>query len=102
MGRMIEIDPAQALPTSLTLRVGDLLVFAASGGHVRSGAGVIEMLGPFIPGVVGGDGGILSPMGSPNAVLFSVRSPGRATIDVMTGDPWRSPRANVIDIIVTP
>ena len=38
MVRAIEIEAAQGLPSSLEVRAGDLLVFAASGGHVHSGA----------------------------------------------------------------
>jgi hypothetical protein len=100
MGRLIEVQHTQDLPTSLTIRVGDLLVFGASGGHVHSGTEVVEILGPFLPGVLGDDGQILSPMGVPNAVLFLARRPGRATIDVVTGDPWHEPKTTALGITV--
>jgi hypothetical protein len=100
MGRLIEVQHAQDLPTRLTIRVGDLLLFGATGGHVHSGAEVVEILGPFIPGVVGNDGQILSPMGAPNTVLFLARRPGRVTIDVVTGDPWHAPETTALDITV--
>lgn len=73
------------------MHVGDLLVFGAAGGHVRSGAEVLERLGPFVPGAVGTDGQVLSPMGAPNTLLFLARSPGSAHIEVVRGDPWGTP-----------
>jgi hypothetical protein len=100
MGRLIEIPDAQALPPSVTVDVGDLLCFAASGGHVQSGADVVEMLGPFLPGVLRDNGEILSPMGAPNTVFFFARRPGRATIDVVTGDPWHAPQTTTLQITV--
>lgn len=100
MSRLIEVQHAQDLPTSLTIGVGDVLRFGATGGHVHSGAEVVEILGPFLPGVVGDNGEILSPMGSPNAMLFVARRPGRATIDVVTGDPWHATETTALDITV--
>src|ERR687889_330858 len=98
MGRLIEVQHAQDLPTRLTIRVGDVLIFGATGGHVRSGAEVVEILGPFVRGVVGNNGQIISPMGAPNRVLFFARHPGRAMIDVVTGDPWHSPNNTALTI----
>ncbi|MDX6694042.1 MAG: hypothetical protein QOF02_1645 [Blastocatellia bacterium] len=100
MGRLIEIAPEQPLPPSLTLRVGDLLSFAATGGHVQSGSGVVEILGPFITGLLLDDSRILSPEGTPGAVFFLARRPGRATIDVITGDPWSAPHTKTMVITV--
>jgi len=100
MGRLIEVQYAQGLPPRLTLQVGDVLVCRATGGHVQSGADVVEILGPFVPGIMGDNGQILSPMGAPNAVLFLARRPGRATIDVVTGDPWRAPQTTTLDLTV--
>ena len=100
MGRLIEVQNLQGFPSSLTLKVGDVLVFGATGGHVQSGADVVEILGPFLPGVMGKNSEILSPMGAPNAVLFLARRPGRATIDVVTGDPWRAPQTTTLDVTV--
>lgn len=103
MGRLIEIQHAQdPLPTSLTIRVGDVLVFGATGGHVHSGPEVVEILGPFLPGVLGDNGQVLSPMSAPNTVLFIARCSGRATIDVVTGEPWRSPKTTTVNITVEP
>jgi hypothetical protein len=102
MGRLIEIQQVQGLPQGVTLRVGDALYFAATGGHVRVGADVVEIVGPFLPGVLRENGEILSPMGAPNAVLFLARRPGRATIDVVTGDPWHAPQTTPLEITVGP
>ena len=100
MGRLIEIQHAQGFPASLTIEPGDMLLFDATGGHVLSGEGVVEFLGPFLPGVVGDNGQILSPMGTPNTVLFFARRLGRATIDVVTGNPWGAFETTTLDIIV--
>jgi len=100
MGRLIEVQDAQDLPPRLTLQVGDALFCRATGGHVPSGADVVEILGPFVPGIMGDHGHILSPMGAPNAVLFLARRAGQATIDVVTGDPWQAPQTTTMDLIV--
>jgi hypothetical protein len=102
MARLIEIDKPQELPARILIDVGDVLLFKASGGRVRSGATAVETLGPFIPGLLGNRGEILSPMGAPNTILFVARHPGHATIDVITGDPWRKSRSTVIDVDVEP
>jgi hypothetical protein len=102
MARLIEVQRAQGFPQHLPLRVGDLLLFRASGGHVQSGSGVIERLGPFISAVVGDHGEVLSPMGPPNATLFLVRGPGEAIISVVTGDPWYAPQTSMLHITVEP
>ena len=105
MGRLIEIQDPPAAPARLTVEVGDVLQFSASGGHVRSGADIIEMLGPLVGAVLADDGGkpssdVLAPMGAPNTVLFVARRAGRAIIDVVTGDPWHAPQTSVLDIEV--
>ncbi|MBL1202442.1 MAG: hypothetical protein FWK04_26080 [Nostoc sp. GBBB01] len=102
MGRLIELQNVQALPSSLTIRVGDVLMFGATGGHVQSGANVVEILGPFSPGLLGDNSEILSPMGAPNAIMFLARHPGRAIIDVVTGDPWYSSQTTTLEMIIEP
>lgn len=101
MGRLIEIQAAQGLPPSMAVRAGDLLVFEASGGHVRSGAEAVELLGAFLRSVVGDDRQVLSPLGAPNAVVFLARRPGSAKIDVVTGDPWHGSKTVPLEIIVS-
>lgn len=100
MSRLIEIQPsAQDMPGDMTVGVGDLLRFAASGGRVREGAAV-ELVGIFVESVLGTNGSVLAPMGSPNTVLFRARTPGRSAIDIVTGDPWRSPATRSMTVVV--
>jgi hypothetical protein len=104
MARLIEVQAAQALPASFTLEPGDLLLFQASGGHLLAGAGVVELLGAFLPGTMAPGGAIVSPMGAPNTVLFLARQPGQARIGVVRGDPWSRPeaQAEILDLVVRP
>jgi hypothetical protein len=102
MGRLIEVQQAPGDLRRLTIKVEDVLQFAATGGRVHSGADVVEILGPFVPGVIGDNGQILSPVGAPNTVLFVARRPGAATIDVVTGDPWHGPKTATLEISVEP
>jgi hypothetical protein len=39
-------------------------------------------------------------MGAPNTVLFRALRPGRATIDVVTGDPWHATRKATLELAV--
>lgn len=100
MSRLIEVQDARMCSSPLTVHLGDVLLFRAAGGHVRSGGDVVELLGPFLPAVVGDDGNILTPMGPPNTVLFHARRPGRALIDVITGDPFQATRTTALGITV--
>ncbi|WP_020104942.1 hypothetical protein [Nocardia sp. 348MFTsu5.1] len=100
MSRLIDIQPGlQELPTELVVGVGDVLRFAATGGHLRSGTAV-ELIGILAECVLGTDGSVVSPMGAPNTVLFRATAPGNAVIDVVTGDPWRSPVTHRLEIRV--
>jgi hypothetical protein len=101
MGRLIEIQDALDCPASLTVAVGDLLQFSATGGHVKSGAGIVEMLGPFLSAVLADNGEPVAPMGAPNVAFFLAHRPGRAVIDVITGDPWQASRTTTLTIDVT-
>jgi len=100
MARLIEVQDARVSPSPLTVHLGDVLLFRATGGLVRSGADIVELLGPFLPALLGDDGNILTPMGPPNAVLFRARRPGQAVIDVVTGDPFNSPQTTALTITV--
>ena len=99
MARLIDVRD-QALPTQLSLRTGDVLVVSASGGFVSEGKPVVERLGPFIVGSLQPDGTILSPMGSPNTVLFWARQTGQATITVSLGDPFVNPQPTEVTVRV--
>ena len=102
MARLIEVQDARVCPSPLTVSLGDVLLFRATGGRIQSGGDVVELLGPFLPAVLGDDGNILTPMGPPNTVLFRARRPGRARIDVVTGDPFHTPQTTTLDITVEP
>jgi hypothetical protein len=102
MSRLIEVQHVESCPPNLTINVGDVLAFAATGGHVRSGANVLEILGPFLPATLADDGQIVSPMGTPSLLWLLARHPGRATIDVVTGDPWQAPQTTPLIITVEP
>ena len=72
-----------------------------SGARIRDGGEALTFLGAFLPAVASPDGDVVAPMGPPSILLFSARAAGTATIDVMGGDPFASPRRRVIQIVVT-
>jgi hypothetical protein len=100
MARLIEIEHVQKVHSNLTLEVGDVVLFKATGGHVQSGAEAVEMVGMFNPAVVGDNGRIFSPLGAPNTVLFRALRAGMAVVDVVTGDPWGPRQVTVLNITV--
>jgi len=100
MAHLIEFRSGEHLPKALTIKVGDLLMFGATGGHLRSGENVLEFLGAFVPAVLGDNGKILSPAAAPNSVFFLARVSGVAAIDIVKGDPWRAPVAIKLKITV--
>jgi hypothetical protein len=100
MGRLIEIDPSQELPSGLTLSVGDLVRLWATGCRVDAGADVVEVLGPFVTSVLGNDESVLSPAGAPNVLMLLARNAGRAELDVVTGDPWGATQTARLEVIV--
>ena len=109
MARLIEIQDVTMLPTKLSIRLGDILWFSATGGRVSSNEAsssvktdVVRALGAFSPGVVGPAGEIVSPAGPPSTVLFLASSVGAASIEVMTGDPWHHVRTTLLDVTVEP
>jgi len=102
MSRLIKVESASECPSSLTLKVGDVLLLAATGARVRSGSDVIAISGPFVPGVVGDDGRVYSPETAPNAVIILAHRSGRAAIDVITGDPWHAARTTSLVVTVEP
>jgi hypothetical protein len=100
MARLIEVEEVRGGPSALTVHPGDVLLFRAVGGHALSGGDVVELLGPFLPAILGDDGNILTPMGPPNTVLCRAHRPGRAQIDLITGDPFHAPQTTVLGITV--
>jgi hypothetical protein len=102
MSRLVDIRPdEEGLPSELVLAVGDVVRFAATGGRVTSGTAV-ELVGVLSDSVVGTDGSVLTPLGAPGAVLFRATSAGRAEVDVVTGDPFRSPVTRRVVMRVEP
>jgi hypothetical protein len=100
VSRLIDIQPGQQeLPAELVVEVGDVLRFAATGGHIRSGTAV-ELIGILNEGVLGTNGQVLSPMGAPGTVLFRAIGPGLAVLDIVTGDPWQSATTLALNIRV--
>lgn len=100
MTRLIEIQKVRDISGEMSLHVGDVLLFKATGGHVQSGGEVVELLGAFLPSVLGEKGEILTPAGAPNTVLFRTLRAGRATIDLVTGDPWRATHKTTLTLTV--
>jgi hypothetical protein len=101
MGRLIEVRHVVDLPAELVVQVGDLLLFRATGGRVQSGVGVTN-LGSFMAGTLTSEGLVISAAGSPDATLFHASEPGRALIDLFTGDPWHEPRRTTVAVEVQP
>ena len=100
MARLIEIQDAVNCPIALSVETGDMLLFTAIGGRIRSGAEFMQLQGPFVPAVVGDTGEILTAMGSPNTILFRALQAGRGTIEVLTGEMFQPPTTTVIEITV--
>jgi hypothetical protein len=100
MPRLIEVPNARTCSSPQTIKVGDVLLFHATGGHVCSGPEVIELVGPFVQAIVGDEGDILTSMGPPNTVLFRARQPGRALVDLVTGDPFHASERTEVRITV--
>lgn len=97
---MIDIQPdAEPVPADLMITMGDVLRFAASGGRVITGTSV-GLLGIYTTAVVGTDGRVMAPMGSPDVVMFQAREPGNTEIDVITGDPYQSASPQRLNITV--
>ena len=62
----------------LHVRVGDVLMFGATGGHLLEGGTTIELLGIFSTSVLSDDGRVLSPVGPPTTALFRALQSGQA------------------------
>ena len=100
MAQLIEIDDAKGCAPSLCVKVGDLLVFSASGGRMNTSGSALRYLGAFMRAVVGTNRKVLEPMGLPNAVVFEVLQHGQAAIDVISGGPFGNTSTTTLLIIV--
>lgn len=90
------------MPRRLSVAVGDVLWFVATGVRIQSGGNVVQMLGPFMAAFLGPAGQIVSPQGPPSSVFVLARAPGQATIEIITGDPWSGSRTTAAEVIVEP
>jgi hypothetical protein len=100
MARLIEVEDVRACPPRLTVGVGDVLLFHATGVRVRSGSDAVEVLGPFVQAVVGTDGHVVAPMGSPNTVLLRARRHcAGAEVGLIVGDPFH--RVEEVTLVIT-
>jgi|SRR4249919_2296171 hypothetical protein len=102
MGRLIDYQPALAPGSRLAINVGDVIVIKVSGVRVREGADIVEVLGPLMSSVVGDTGEVFSPMGTPNAIVIVGRAAGHATLELMLGEPWRTPKRSTLDLEIAP
>jgi hypothetical protein len=100
MTRLIEIEDARLCAPSLSLKVGDLVVFSASGGRMSTGSPAVRFVGVFIRAGLGLNKAILEPMGRPNAVVFEAQQQGEASIDVIIGDPFGTTATTTLLIVV--
>jgi len=102
MTRLIEVDDVRACAPAMSVKVGDLLVFAASGGRVSTGGSAVRCLGAYMRAVIGTNRAVLEPQGLPNAVVFEALQPGQAAIDVTQGDPFGSSALSTLLVTVRP
>jgi hypothetical protein len=100
MTRLIEIENARACTPSLAVKVGDLLVFSAAGGRMKTSGPAVRFVGAFIRAVIGQNKAVIEPMGLPNVAIFEARQQGQATIDVISGDPFGTTETTTLLIIV--
>ena len=85
----------------LHVRVGDVLMFGATGGRLLEGGTTVELLGVFSTSVLSDDGRVLSPVGPPTTALFRALQSGETRIEVITGDPWQgTPQRQQVAIVV--
>ena len=100
MARLVKVQDIGECASPLTLQQGDVILFHAVGGRVRSGRAVVEFLGAYVPGILADNGSIVSPLGAPNTVLFRTRQPGRASVEIISGDPFHRTESTAVEINV--
>ena len=104
MARFVDLDPSRpgGLPSTLEVGEGDLLLFHASGGKVLDGHGVVRVVGIYRSATLTTAGTVLAPEGAPNTLVVLAVSPGVATVEMATGDPFRSPGQARVHLEVRP
>ena len=81
MSRLIEVQLPDRFPKPLEVRVGDVLLLAATGARIKDGGRAVEVWGPFLSAVVGENGAVVAPEGPPNTVLVRACEPGSVTLE---------------------
>lgn len=102
MAQLIEIDSTIPASEKIKINSGDILLFKATGGYIKSGEEVVEVLGAFSPGHLLSSGEKVSPQGTPGTVLVRALKPGTAQINIVRGDPWNIFRDSVYELQVEP
>ena len=103
MSQLVRVDDPSRLRTAIHIRPGDVLWFSATGGRLDddpSSDGCIEVIGSLCEGLLVETGELVAAAGPPTAFLVRALRPGRAKVEVFTGDPWRSSSAHVVEIVV--
>jgi hypothetical protein len=91
MPRLVSVPSApDGFPDAVTLEVGDLVVFTASGGGIESGS-ALQTLGTFIGALPGPGGRTLAGQGAPNLTVFRAVAPGASLVRLISGDVRRGP-----------
>jgi hypothetical protein len=89
---LFELSSSENLPSTVELRVGDVLSVSAIGVLGKFEGGAIEILGPLTIGTLSKAGPIL-PEGGPNHMLLIARKKGTVEFQLVFGTVW-GPRRN--------
>lgn len=100
MPRLIDVRSGDALPATLDVEVGDILIADASGARVSRESQAVVVLGILSRAVVADDGRVLAPEGPPNAVALHAVGSGAAEIELMLGDPFGAASQARLRIVV--
>ncbi|MBV9497377.1 MAG: hypothetical protein JOZ54_24280 [Acidobacteria bacterium] len=100
MSRLIEIQDASQLRNGLSLAIGDVVWFSATGARLDAGNDAVRIVGILQQAVTGPAGEILAPAGPPNVVLVQAVRAGSAQIEIVTGDPWSAVRTTSVRLTV--
>ncbi|NMO89523.1 hypothetical protein [Actinomycetospora sp. TBRC 11914] len=82
MPLLVDLPASAELPAAVSATVGDVIGLAATGVLVPDG-GVVEVLGPFLPGALDHDGRLTGAQGVPGRALLVARGPGTAVVEVI-------------------
>ena len=100
MPKLIEVLTLEGLPVRITVEKGDVLLIKATGGQVKTGPGVLQLIGAFVPAIMQENGEVITPAGAPNTILCLAHAVGLAQFEVYGGDPWYKRQVSELQIIV--